>query len=232
MRRFSEKQIQRVIGKYNLVENKWPLVDGVEVELVEVADLYELLDRMIEQEGRMVRVERFPYWAEIWPASLALAKWMCSQKLPPPRGWTRELGCGIGLVGVALAKLGWKVEATDYVEDALAFAAHNAQKNRVADRHRVSYLDWSNPVGKACECLVASDVVYEKKNHVYLNRVLRTLLEPGGRFYLSDPKRRPAERFVAMLLKQRYAHEVETVNQTLGTVEYQVDIHVFTKGKA
>lgn len=231
MRRFSDKQMRRILGKYDVVETKWPLAEGVEVELAEVADSYELLDRMIEQEGRMVRVERFPYWAEVWPASLALARWLCANRPEKPTGWARELGCGLGLVGVALAKLGWKIEATDYVEDALVFAAHNAQKNRVADTHRVAYLDWSNPVGRACECLVASDVVYEKKNHVYLNRVLRTLLEPGGRFYLSDPKRRPAERFVEMLLKQRYAHEVETVTQTLGSVDYQVNIHIFTKGE-
>jgi len=230
MKRFSDKQIRRIVGKYSVVENQWSLADGIEIDLVEVSDRYDLLDRMIEQEGRMVRVERFPYWAEIWPASLALANWMCVNKLPIPRGWTRELGCGLGLLGIVMAKLGWKIEASDYVEDALVFAAHNAQKNRVTDLHRVSYLDWSNPVGKVCECLVASDVVYEKKNHVYLNRVLRTLLAPGGRFYLSDPKRRPAKRFVAMLVKQQYTHEVETITQALGSVEYNVDIHTFTKG--
>lgn len=230
MRRFSDKQMRRVLGKYDLVESKWSLAEGIEIEIAEVADSYELLDRMIEQEGRMVRVERFPYWAEVWPASLALAHWLCANKPPQPKGWVRELGCGLGVVGVVLAKLGWKIEATDYVEDALVLAAHNAQKNRVANAHRVSYLDWSNPVGKACECLVASDVVYEKKNHIYLNRVLRSLLEPGGRFYLSDPKRRPAARFVDMLLKQHYTHEIETVTQTLGSVDYEVNIHVFTKG--
>ena len=124
-----------------------------------------------------------------------------------------------------------KVEATDYVEDSLIFATYNAQKNKLSDRHRVAYLDWSNPVGKACDCQsVASDVVYEKKNHVYLNRVLRALLQPGGRFYLSDPQRRPAKRFVEMLVKQRYEHRVETVTQRLGSIDYTVNIHEFIKG--
>ena len=80
MRRFSDKQMRRILGKYDVVETKWPLAEGIEVELVEVADSYELLDRMIEQEGRMVRVERFPYWAEVWPASLALARWLCANR--------------------------------------------------------------------------------------------------------------------------------------------------------
>ena len=230
MRRFSQKQIQRTISKYTTVENEWDLSDTVRLKIAEVADSYQLLDRMVEQEGRMVRVDRFPYWAEIWPASLALARWFCQQRPPIGTGWTRELGCGLGVVGMTLAALGWKVEATDYVEDALIFATYNAQKNRLSDRHRVGYLDWSNPVGKACDCLVASDVVYEKKNHVYLNRVLRALLQPGGRFYLSDPQRRSAKRFVEMLVKQRYEHRVETVTQRLGSIDYRVNIHEFTKG--
>ena len=230
MRRFSQKQIQRTISKYATVENEWGLSKAVSLRIAEVADTYEMLDRMVEQEGRMVRVDRFPYWAEVWPASLALARWLFERNPPIGSGWTRELGCGLGVAGLALAALGWKVEATDYVEDALVFATYNAQKNRLNDRHRVAYLDWSNPVGKACECLIASDVVYEKKNHVYLNRVLRALLKPGGRFYLSDPQRRSAERFVEMLLKQSYIHRVETVTQRLGSISYQVNIHEFIKG--
>ena len=229
MRRFSEKQIARTLSKYTTVENVWSMAEGVELKIQEVADSYALLERMVEQEGRMVRVERFPYWAEIWPSSLALARWLCQRRPEIARGWTRELGCGLGVVGIALAALGWKVEATDYVEDALVFASQNARLNRVGDRHRVAYLDWSNPVGKPCDCIVASDVVYEKKNHVYLNRVLRTLLQPGGRFYLSDPQRRPAQRFVDMLLKQRYQHTVEAVQQRLGSIDYRVNIHEFIK---
>ena len=230
MRRFSQKKIRRTISKYTIVENEWDLSEAVSLKIAEVADSYELLDRMIEQEGRMVRVDRFPYWAEVWPASLALARWLCERTPPMASSWTRELGCGLGVVGLALAALGWKVEATDYVEDALVFATYNAQKNRLSDRHRVAYLDWSNPVGRACDCLVASDVVYEKKNHVYLNRVLRVLLKPGGRFYLSDPQRWSAERFVELLLRQNYTHRVEKVTQRLGSIDYQVNIHEFIKG--
>ena len=229
MRRFSQKQIQRTLSKYTTVENEWYLSKAVSLKIVEVADTYELLNRMVEQESRMVQFDRFPYWAEVWPASLALARWLCERNLSIGFSWARELGCGLGVAGLALAALGWKVEATDYVEDALVFATHNAQRNGLSDRHRVAYLDWSNPVGKQCDCLIASDVVYEKKNHVYLNRVLRVLLKPGGRFYLSDPQRQTAERFVEMLLRQSYTHHFETVTQRLGSIDYRVNIHEFIK---
>lgn len=87
--------------------------------MIEVEDAYSLLDRMIEQEGRLHRVERFPYWAELWPASLALSRWFCQVDDLPRVDRALELGCGIGLVGITLAHLGWNVEATDFVEDAL-----------------------------------------------------------------------------------------------------------------
>ena len=74
MRRFSQKQIQRTISKYTTVENEWDLSKAVSLKIAEVAETYEMLERMVEQEGRMVPVDRFPYWAEVWPASLALAR--------------------------------------------------------------------------------------------------------------------------------------------------------------
>ena len=201
----------------------------MEIRAVEVADAYQILEKMIEQESRDQRVERFPYWAEIWPTSLALARWFCEDRVTGPTDWACELGCGLGVLGIVLAKLGWRVEATDFVEDALVFASHNARINNVSGNHRVGYLDWRNPVGAPRECLVGSDIVYEKKNHPCLQRILRTLLLPGGRFYLGDPQRKSAGEFVSTLVGQGYCHQVETRSQMWNSTEHQVDIHSFRK---
>lgn len=229
MKRYAPRHIRRTLSKYETKEVQLTLGERVELVMVEVGDAYSLLDRMIEQEGRLHRVERFPYWAELWPASIALGRWMVQAKLPVPTGWVRELGCGLGLVGIGLAKLGWKIEATDFVEDALIFSAHNARLNRVETRHRVAYLDWSKPVGSPLDCLIGSDVVYEKKNHPYLGRVLRKLLRPGGTFYMSDPQRSSARDFVEMLVVQGFDHRVETWAERWNSLEHRVDIHIFTK---
>ena len=227
MKRYSSKQIRNTLKKYTVKTTELTVADSVKLKLSEVEDAYGLLDRMIEQEGRLHRVERYPYWAELWPAAVALSRWFCSAGLESRR--IRELGCGLGLVGITLARLGWRVEATDFVEDALVFTTYNARENRVANRLSVSYLDWSNPVGRPCDCLVASDVVYEKNNHPYLARVLRTLLLPGGYFYLSDPRRPLARPFVKMLKQQGFGHRSESVEVGWKSHKCKVDIHILEK---
>lgn len=223
MKHYGARQIRRTLRKYDTRQVSRTLAPGCELQMTAVGDVDALIDRMIEREGRLQRVERFPYWAELWPTAWAMAQWFCRAEEPIPKGWTSELGCGLGLVGIALAQLGWRVEATDFVEDALIFAAHNARCNRVGHAHRVAYLDWRNPVGTPCECLVGSDILYEKKNHRYLERVLHALLLPGGRFYLGDPQRKDAAAFVSRLVAQGYSQRREM------QVENQVAIYVFTK---
>ena len=229
MKQYDVKKINKTLVKYNLNQVKVDVHPGMVLSLAMVIDPYVLLDKMADQEAQNKRAERFPYWAELWPTSLALARWISRADLPHPTGWVCELGCGLGVVGIALAKLGWRVEATDFVEDALVFASHNALLNKLGANHRVGYLDWRNPVGEQRSCIVASDVVYEKKNHPYLDRILRKLLMPGGRLYLGDPQRKAAGEFVKMLEGQGYGHQVETERQLWEAKEHRVDIHIFTK---
>ena len=87
-------------------------------------------------------------------------------------------------------------------------------------------------MGEPRECLVGSDIIYEKKNHRYLERILRKLLLPGGQFYLGDPQRKDAGAFVSRLVAQGYSQRRETQVETWNSVEYQVTIYVFTKPQA
>lgn len=232
MKRYSPRQIERTLARYETDEVEVVVSDALRVQMLETTDAYALLDRLLEQEeaGR-ARVTRFPYWAEIWPAALGLAQWFASRDVAGggPRSAARELGCGVGLAGIALARLGWQVEATDYVEDALVFANHNARRNGVDGRHRVSYLDWSHPVGRPCEFLVGSDVAYEKSLHPYLLRTVRALLAPGGRLVLSDPGRPAAQPLFTAIAGAGYAHRQGVVEVRWKSLTHAVDIHTFER---
>jgi len=231
LKRYSDGQIRKTLLKYETQEIRVELSEGEEeVRILGTEDAYALLDRLIEQErSQPLRRPRFPYWAEIWPASLGLSRYFIQYDTEDPRQIIKELGCGLGLVGIALARLGRRVEATDFVEDALVFASHNASKNQISALHRVSYLDWSHPVGRQTDCMVGADIAYETRNHPYLLRVIRKLLLPGGCLYLGDPKRPAAKPLIAALREQGFSHQCTTLPVTWKALDHEVDIHVLRK---
>ncbi len=228
MKRYSPRQLKRTLGKYDTRETTVAVGTGLELTIVETVDAYALLDRLLDREPDSH--PRFPYWAEVWPAALGLSRWLFERRLPAVDAV--ELGCGLGLVGITLARLGWRVEATDYVEDALIFTTHNAVRNRAGPGHQVAYLDWRHPVGKPRECLVASDIAYEPRDHPNLNRLLKSLLKPGGRLYLSDPRRPVAANFISGLRDRGFDHSRETVAVRWRGQEQGIDIHVLTSPPA
>ena len=225
MKRYSPRHVERTLSKYDTRETAVAVGRNLELSIVETADAYALLDRLIERDPQCH--QRFPYWAEVWPAALGLSRWFYDRRLPAADAV--ELGCGLGLVGIALARLGWRVEATDYVEDALVFTSHNAARNRAGPGHQVAYLDWRHLVGRPHECMVASDIAYERRDHRYLNRLLQSLLKPGGRLYLSDPRRPVAATFISGLRNRGYTHHQETIKVSWRGQEQEVDIHVLTR---
>ena len=111
------------------------------VHMTKIADLDVLLEEV--DPVTFAEDERLPYWAELWPSSVALAHYT-AQCLDMSGQRVLELGCGLGLVGVVAALQGARVLCTDYEPDALAFARHNARCN--ASRGiRFRLVDWRQP---------------------------------------------------------------------------------------
>ncbi|MCU0627059.1 MAG: methyltransferase domain-containing protein, partial [Gemmatimonadaceae bacterium] len=122
-------------------------------------------------EADYVQDERLPYWADIWPSAVVLARFLRGL-----RGAGRtllELGCGAGVVASAAARAGFAVTATDYYDDAPRFARVNAWHNAQVDI-AAQHADWTAwPVELTdFDLVVASDVLYEMR---YADLVARTL---------------------------------------------------------
>jgi predicted nicotinamide N-methyase len=139
------------------------------------------------------RDEYMPYWAYLWPASLAMSAAMLRQ--PWPAGTPiLELGAGVGLVGLAALAAGYRVTITDYDPTAVDLALYNAQRHGF-DAVRGRVLDWRDPGHEQYPVLLGCELLYEDRNHELLLDVCRALMPSDGVAWFGDGGRVRAERF-------------------------------------
>jgi predicted nicotinamide N-methyase len=171
----------------DLVEEVVPL-RGRDLRLMRPRDPEALLD-----EEAFNREEYLPYWAELWPSSVALARMIAGRALRGAR--TLELGCGLGLPSIAAALAGGRVLATDWSSEAVAMTASNAERNGAQLETLVC--SWTEP-GPLLErapwdLVLASDVLYEPRN---ADALLQLLPRLGAEVWLADPGRAPSGPFL------------------------------------
>ena len=146
-------------------------------------------------EEAFAQEEFMPYWAELWPSALALARVIARRPLTGRR--TIELGCGLGLPAIAAAVAGARVLATDWSPDSVAITARNAERNGVALEARLFRWDAApEPLGPLWPLVLASDVLYEERNVAPLLALLPRLTAASGEVWLADPGRAPVTGFL------------------------------------
>jgi len=129
----------------------------------------------------------------LWAGSIILARWVASLHLSTPEllgnGLVLELGAGVGLSGVVLAKLGRKVVLSDREPALLEALEENVRINQVEDRCRVLRLDWADVrkpnvrkflKRQRISAVIGSDLAYEKCHAQLLVGVLTCSLAAGG----------------------------------------------------
>jgi predicted nicotinamide N-methyase len=159
---------------------------GVRLELLRPASPEALID-----DEAFADDEFLPYWAELWPAALALA-----EALPSVAGRrVVELGCGLGLPSLVAAAKGATVTATDWSTDAIELLRENAARNGLVVHAEVR--DWREPWDERFDLLLAADVLYERRNvEPVLDRLRalapEALVALAGRPYEAEFLRRAA----------------------------------------
>ncbi|HEU5245278.1 MAG TPA: methyltransferase domain-containing protein [Gaiellaceae bacterium] len=186
-------------GALNLVEKEVELGDDLRLEILRPPSADELID-----EAAFDEEEFLPYWAELWPSGLALARHVAARELRGLR--VLELGCGLGLPALAAALRGADVLATDWAEDAIELLQRNAERNGVF--LRVARIRWSEPEpllrAAPWDLVLGADLLYEARNAEQLTGLLPQL---GGEVLIAEPGRPYAkeflERFSAELVDDR-----------------------------
>ncbi len=138
--------------------------------------------------------EYLPYWADIWPAARMLAKAILAEPWAPGLV-ALEIGCGLGLPGIAALSRGLHVTFSDYDTTALQYAARNARLNGFSE-FAIRHFDWRTPPDDLqFDVLLASDLTYESRHIEPLVALLRLALKPGGLCLWTDQDRPPAKQF-------------------------------------
>ncbi len=152
--------------------------------------------------------ERIPYWAEVWPAAVALGRKLVGADLRGRR--VIELGAGVGLCSVSAARAGAEVLVTDYEPAALDCARMNAALNQVTVT--TAQLDWRDSGWPAnFDLVLAADVLYEARNVAPLAERIPALLAPGGTALVTDPGRPYLPAFAQALTAKGLAVSMSSI---------------------
>jgi predicted nicotinamide N-methyase len=135
--------------------------------------------------------EYLPYWADLWPAARMLAKVVLAEPWTPGLH-ALEIGCGLGLPGIAALSRGLHVTFSDYDPTAVRFAARNARLNGFTEFSERPF-DWRWPPDDLrAEVVLASDLTYESRHIEPIVALLQKALKPGGICLWTDQDRPPA----------------------------------------
>jgi predicted nicotinamide N-methyase len=134
-----------------------------------------------------------PYWIQLWPTSIQLAEAILDAEWPTDAK-AIELGCGVGLVGLAALSQGMHVTLSDYNPLAVELAVENARRCGFTNVAGL-VLDWRSPLAQKFDAVLASDVVYDRQLHEPLIRTIQTLAHAQSTVWISDRGRLALEDF-------------------------------------
>jgi 2-polyprenyl-3-methyl-5-hydroxy-6-metoxy-1,4-benzoquinol methylase len=228
-------EIKRRVAALGDCHLRWrPLMIGSErfdVAACSGADL--LLDALIAADPAhpAVRDERLPYWTEIWPASVVVAGAALEAGGALAGKAVLDLGCGLGVAGMAAGRAGARVCLCDYDPQAVRFAALNWVANVDAEPRAV-VMDWRAPVFEAAfDLILAADIVYEKRFFEPIIRAFDRLLKPGGRVWLGEPDRHFSRGFFAALERAGYGFSRTVRRVDFPNPEKPTDVSLYTISK-
>lgn len=136
----------------------------------------------------------------VWAGSLVLARWLGAlcltgessfngEKLSLGSGPILELGAGLGLPGITLAKLGRRVVLSDQEPVLLDKLQENVDRNGVQDKCRILSLHWADAAEKKTQKLlkaqkfsavIGAEVIYSERQVDLLIPLLGHALPLGG----------------------------------------------------
>ena len=180
-----------------------------------------------EKEKNNGQAPAFPYWAKLWPASVALCNYLHSHSGLIKDKLVLELAAGLGLPSLLAARYARQVICSDHAADALEVIAASARLNQ-AYNIDCRLIDWQHyPADLHADVVLLSDVNYDPGQFQILNQLLVSLLQKGTIVVLSTPQRIAGKAFIEKLLpycKEKITGHVETAGDSAEIFIMQLEI--------
>ncbi|MGE4072865.1 MAG: methyltransferase [Lysobacterales bacterium] len=137
-------------------------------------------------------------FGQIWPAGRVLAESLCTMDLGGRR--ILELGCGLALSSLMLARRGADITASDNHPLAEQFLAYNAGLNQLPMPvyRDLPWLDSGAELGQF-DLILGSDILYEREHAAILAALLQRMSTATAEIIISDPGRGNGGRLITAL---------------------------------
>ncbi|SDW68486.1 Predicted nicotinamide N-methyase [Hydrobacter penzbergensis] len=142
----------------------------------------------------------FPYWARLWPAAIAMGRWLVENRSLLRNKKVLELAAGLALPSLIAAHYAGEVCCSDYLPEPLAVVARSIAHHQLTSI-QCQLLNWHHlPADIETDILLLSDVNYHSSEFDALMRVIMHFLHKGTRIVLTTPQRLAAKPFIEKLL--------------------------------
>ncbi len=152
-----------------------------------------------------------PYWAHLWTGSRVLAR-LAATQLDCRGKRVVDIGCGLGLVGIAAAQRGASSVLFDYVGDGAAFAKANIDHNTC--NAVALQADLRHPPFRSdFDYCFAADVTYDVGLQESLAAFMANHLAPAGRAWCVESVRTFDEGFHNACRNHGLQTQIRTVQE-------------------
>lgn len=212
--------------KNNTYWDKIPIRDKI-FHINRVKNISNLLDALSDDE--FSQDERLPYWADIWPSAISLAEYILDNRYEFMDKKVLEIGCGLGLVGIAATAIGADVMFTDHDDHALAYTQINFKRNFKRNAS-VKRMDWrERHTTEAYDFILGADILYEKRWLAPVYNVITKKLKLDGCVLIAEPNRTVAGDFFTMIERGSYKKQSWLKRTKVCNKLHSVTIHRISK---
>jgi predicted nicotinamide N-methyase len=195
-----------------------PINEDLSIYIPDYEKVREIYESILKENSS----QDFPYWAKLWPSSLALVQFFKTNTGLIKDKTVLEIGAGIGLPSFLIAGIAKSIQVSDYAPDAVALLNKNIQHLGLQNVHAAE-IDWNNiPKGIKPEVLILSDVNYNPDEFDPLISLIKELVAVGTLVILSTPQRIMASPFITAVQELISQTHVEIVAENEKLIEIRI----------